>query len=328
MNRRSTLAILAAAAAGAWAPGARAARPWRIYMVTWRGMTDVERGFEGYFAQRGIAVDYTWRDAGQDPARVAEFAREARELRPDLVYTWGTSATLGMAGTHDAPLPAAAPIVFALVADPVGSKIVPRLEAQGRDVTGVFHVAPLAAQLRAMRAYRPFTRLGVLYNAAEANSVAVNDALGAELARGGGHLVRAAFAKGADGRPLADGIEERVRELRAAGAQWLYLGPDTFLFTQIGRVAAAAREERLPTFATTESLIASPAPVLAGLVSRYQTIGAFAAYKAEQILGGGKRARDLPVETLSRFSFIVRVEVARALGALPPVTLLNFAEFR
>jgi len=328
MNRRSTLAILAAAAAGAWAPGARAARPWRIYMVTWRGMTDVERGFEGYFAQRGIAVDYTWRDAGQDPARVAEFAREARELRPDLVYTWGTSATLGMAGTHDAPLPAAAPIVFALVADPVGSKIVPRLAAQGRDVTGVFHVAPLAAQLRAMRAYRPFTRLGVLYNAAEANSVAVNDALGAELARGGGHLVRAAFAKGADGRPLADGIEDRVRELRAAGAQWLYLGPDTFLFTQIGRVAAAAREERLPTFATTESLIASPAPVLAGLVSRYQTIGAFAAYKAEQILGGGKRARDLPVETLARFSFIVRVEVARALGALPPVTLLNFAEFR
>jgi len=328
VKRRSALAILAAAAAGAWAPGARAARPWRIYMVTWRGMTDVERGFEGYFAQRGIAVDYTWRDAGQDPARVAEFAREARELRPDLVYTWGTSATLGMAGTHDAPLPAAAPIVFALVADPVGSKIVPRLAAQGRDVTGVFHVAPLAAQLRAMRAYRPFTRLGVLYNAAEANSVAVNDALGAELARGGGHLVRAAFAKGADGRPLADGIEERVRELRAAGAQWLYLGPDTFLFTQIGRVAAAAREERLPTFATTESLIASPAPVLAGLVSRYQTIGAFAAYKAEQILGGGKRARDLPVETLSRFSFIVRVEVARALGALPPVTLLNFAEFR
>ena len=328
MNRRSAVAILAAAAAGAWAPGARAARPWRIYMVTWRGMTDVERGFEGYFAQRGIAVDYTWRDAGQDPARVAEFAREARELRPDLVYTWGTSATLGMAGTHDAPLPAAAPIVFALVADPVGSKIVPRLAAQGRDVTGVFHVAPLAAQLRAMRAYRPFTRLGVLYNAAEANSVAVNDALGAELARGGGQLVRAAFAKGADGRPLADGIEDRVRELRAAGAQWLYLGPDTFLFTQIGRVAAAAREERLPTFATTESLIASPAPVLAGLVSRYQTIGAFAAYKAEQVLAGGKRARDLPVETLSRFSFIVRVEVARALGALPPVTLLNFAEFR
>jgi hypothetical protein len=63
-------------------------------------------------------------------------------------------------------------------------------------------------------------------------------------------------------------------------------------------------------------------------VSRYRTIGAFAAYKAEQILAGHKRARELPVETLSRFSFIVRVEVARALDVLPPVTLLNFAEFR
>jgi putative tryptophan/tyrosine transport system substrate-binding protein len=328
VKRRSALAALAAAAAGAWMPGAIAARPWRIYMVTWRGMTDVERGFEGYFAQRGIPVEYTWRDAGQSPARVAEFAREARELRPDLVYTWGTSATLGMAGTHDAPLPTSAPIVFALVADPVGSKIVPRLSGQDRDVTGVFHVAPIAAQLRAMRAYRPFTRLGVLYNTAEANSVAVADALEAELARGGARLLRTSFASGPDGRALADGIEERVQRLRASGAQWLYLGPDTFLFTQIERVAATARQERLPTFATTESLIESPAPVLAGLVSRYRTIGAFAAYKAEQILAARKRARDLPVETLSRFSFIVRVEVARALDVLPPVTLLNFAEFR
>jgi len=327
MKRRAFLAALGAAALTARAAPAPA-RPYRIYMTTWRGITDVEKGFQGYLAERGVPVQYTWRDAGQNRAKLAEFQREAREMRPDLVYTWGTSATLGMAGTYDAPQLAGIPVVFALVADPVGAKIVPRLAGQGRDVTGVFHVAPVAAQLEAIRAYRRFTRLGVLYNAAESNSIAVVSELKAGLERAGGRLLEARFAATPDGQPLADGIEERVMRLKADGAEWLYLGPDTFLYTNLDKVAGVAQRAGLPTFATTESLIDSPAPVLCGLVSRYRAVGEFAGYKAEQILVERHPARDVPVETLSRFVYIVRVEVAKDLAFLPPITLLNFAEFR
>jgi putative ABC transport system substrate-binding protein len=327
LKRRLLLAALGSAALGARAAPAPA-RPYRIYMATWRGITDVEKGFQAYIAEHGLPVQYTWRDAGQNRAKVAEFQREVRETRPDLVYTWGTSATLGMTGTYDAPQLAGIPVVFALVADPVGSKIVPRLAGQGRDVTGVFHVAPVNAQLEAIRAYRRFTRLGVLYNGAEPNSLAVVGELKAGLGRLGAQLLEARFATAPDGQPLAAGIEERVTKLKADGAEWLYLGPDTFLYTNLDKVAAVARRENLPTFATTESLIDTTAPVLAGLVSRYRAIGEFAAYKAEQILVGHHPARDVPVETLSRFVYIVRVEVAKALDFMPPITLLNFAEFR
>jgi len=328
LKRRDLLAALGAAALAARVPAAAAARPFRIYMATWRGMTDVEKGFQSYLEQHGVPVQYTWRDAGQNRARLADFQREAREMRPDLVYTWGTSATIGMAGTYDAPQLAGIPVVFALVADPVGSSIVRHLSGQERDVTGVYHVAPVSAQLEAIRAYRRFSRMGVLYNSAEPNSLAVAQELKSGLGRIGASLVEARFAMTADGQPLAAGIEERVAQLKANGAQWLYLGPDTFLYTNLDKVAAAAKREGLPTFATTESLIDTKAPVLAGLVSRYRAIGEFAAYKAEQILVGHQRARDVPVETLSRFVFIVRVEVAKALGFLPPITLLNYAEFR
>jgi putative ABC transport system substrate-binding protein len=297
-------------------------------MVTWRGVTEVEKGFQGYLKERGVPVQYTWRDAAQNRARLTEFAREIREARPDLVYTWGTPPTLALAGTFDAPQALGAPLVFAAVTDPVGSKIVPRLEHQERDVTGVFHVAPVAAQLEAIRAYRRFSRLGVLYNPAEPNSLLVAAQLQAETARTGARLLEARFATAADGQPLAEGIPERVAKLKADGAEWLYLGPDTYLYTHLAEVTAAAKQENLPTFATTESLIDTPAPVLAGLVSRYRAIGEFAAYKAEQILVAHQRARDVPVETLSRFVFIVRLEVAKALGFLPPITLLNLAEFR
>ena len=34
-------------------------RPWRIMAVTFRGMTDVEKGFEEYFASRKIPVQIT-----------------------------------------------------------------------------------------------------------------------------------------------------------------------------------------------------------------------------------------------------------------------------
>ncbi len=301
MKRREWLAMVGAASL---LPSAAAAkeRPFRVYMATWRGMTDVERGFQDYLAKRAVPIEYIWRDAGQERAKLAEFLREIRETRPDLVYAWGTSATLGLAGPYDQPTALSVPLVFALVAQPVAAKIVPRLRGQGRDVTGVYHVAPVGAQLEAMGAYLPFNRVGVLYNDSEANSAAI--------------------------RPLAEGIEERIHEIAQAGAQWLYLGPDSYLFTQLDRIAAAAAHERLPTFATTEALLEGSAPVLAGLISRYRSVGEFAAHKAEQILAGGRRARDVPVETLARFAFVVRVDVARGIDVLPPITLFNYAEFR
>ena len=57
--------------------------------------------FEDFFAARGIAVRVTYRDLALDMGRLPGFVDEIRRDRPDLVYTWGTSATLGVAGAWD-----------------------------------------------------------------------------------------------------------------------------------------------------------------------------------------------------------------------------------
>ena len=72
-----------------------AARPYRIYAITFRGMTDVERGFQDYFSSRRIPVQITWRDLNRDASRMPGFLEEIKRTKPDLVYTWGTSVTLG-----------------------------------------------------------------------------------------------------------------------------------------------------------------------------------------------------------------------------------------
>ena len=49
-------------------------RPYRIYAITFRGMTDVEKGFTDYFAARRIPVEITFRDLNRDASRMAGFA--------------------------------------------------------------------------------------------------------------------------------------------------------------------------------------------------------------------------------------------------------------
>jgi len=116
-----------------------------------------------------------------------------------------------------------------------------------------------------------------------------------------------------------------VRELKEAGAQWLYLPPDSYLGTLAeGIIIPTAMQLGLPTFASTEQLMQAGA--LSGLVSRYYNVGQFTAHKAEQILVGHQPASAVPVETLKRFSYQIRMPAARRLNLPPPLPMLSYAE--
>src|SRR6185369_13579485 len=107
--------------------------------------------------------------------------------------------------------------------------------------------------------------------------------------------------------------------------EWLYLPPDSYLGTQAKQVIIpAAMAVGLPAFASTEQLMETGA--LTGLVSRYHSIGQFTAYKAEQILVNKVPPQRIPVETLTRFSLQVRMDVAEQLKLPPPLPMFNYAE--
>jgi putative tryptophan/tyrosine transport system substrate-binding protein len=330
----ATPAVWAQAAGPAAAKPAAAAavmpsKPFRIYAITFRGMTNVEKGFEEYFTSRKIPVQITWRDLNRDPKRLPALLDEIRATKPDLVYTWGTSVTLGVTGPYDGVVKgehiADIPVVFTMVAAPVLAKIVQDLKSSGRNITGVTHVAPTEAQVQAMSSYRPFQSLGVLYTSSERNSVVVLEEL-RRLGRDRGfHTVERTFRQDAQKKPSAEGAAELVRELKEAGAQWLYLPPDSFLGTLAESVIIpAAMEVGLPTFATTEQLMQGGA--LSGLVSRYYNVGQFTAHKAAQILVSKQTPASVPVETLKRFSFQVRMPAAHKLNLPPPLAMMGYAE--
>jgi len=333
ISRRGLLAASAAgmlsAASWAKAPERAALRPFRIYAVTFRGMTEVEKGFEEYFASRKIPVQIVYRDLNRDATRLAAFIQEIRATRPDLVYTWGTSVTLGIVGAQDEADRSAfindIPVVFTMVASPVLAKIVPDTKSSLRNVTGVAHVASTEAQILAMSAYRPFQSLGVLYTPTERNSVVVVEEIRKLGHTRGFTTVERTFRLDTARKVTAEGAQDLVRELKAGGAQWLYLPPDSFLGTIAQDVIIpAAMELGLPTFASTEQLMQAGA--LSGLVGRYYSIGQFTAHKAEQILVHRQAPSSIPVETLKRFSYQIRMSAAEKLKLPPPLPMFNYAE--
>lgn len=303
-----------------------AGRP-RIVMMLWRGWEEACDGFRDYLAGRGIEAEYIVRDAGQTTAPIPGYVAEIKALAPDLVFVWGGSTALATLGRFDAPdrsrFLTETPAVLAIVADPLGSGLVASLEKPGRPVTGTIYVAPVDVQLRAVQAYRPFRRMATLYNPLEQSSSAAVAQLGALAAREGFELVRMAVPV-VGGRAQAGPIPEMVRGFKAGGAEWLYIPPDTFLNDNRDALTGAALEQGLPAFSATERFVTYSSG-LAGLVCRYYNIGQFAGFKAEQILNGTP-AGSIPIQTLTRFSLLVRMATAQKLDFYPPLNLLRYAE--
>jgi putative ABC transport system substrate-binding protein len=262
-------------------PGA--ARPYEVAMVLPRSPGEIELAFEEYFTKRSIPLRITVL-ASSDLVKRGMLITQLRQLQPDLIYTWGTAATLAVTGTidsdprqyiHDIP------VVFTSISDPLTARLVSRLDLPGRNLTGISPLAPLAVQMNAIRAYRTFDTLGFLYDAGANNPV--RQSLRELAAKEHFTLFDEPVPRGADGRLDQTAIAPLVRQLGKRGADFLYLGPETFVTQALqDEVARAALEAGLPTFAALENTVRRSG-ALFGISSPQANVGRFAAFKAIRI---------------------------------------------
>lgn len=332
--RRTRAAVFALAALALSAPApawSQAGPAWSVVMVLPRAEGPVERAFKDYVAKSGASLRATTLAWSGRPGDRAALRAQLRALHPDLVYTWGTPTTLAVAGPLRAP-PGGddairdIPVVFASVGDPVSAGLVASLDRPGRNVTGVSHLAPLAAQFGAMRAWRPLRRLGTLYDPVESDAVTMREQLRAQARVAQVELLEEPLAPDSSGEPDPAAIPAAVARLRARGAQMLYMGPDPLVGAAYADlVTAAALGAGLPTFSPLEATVRQ-SRALFGLVSPASGVGRMAARKALDILSRRTSAASEPVGTLPAFSLLVDIDVARRLGSYPPLRLLEVAD--
>ena len=324
-----TLALATTAVPASWA------EPFTIYMIVHRAGSGADAGFRDYLKANGVDAEFILRDMENDRSRLPGYVEEIKALRPDLVYTQTTSVTRAIIGRMEEADPDKnvldTPIVFAMVSYPDRAKLVPELAAPDapmlskRNLTGVRHVVSDRVRLNAMRRYMPtLQKLGMLYDKssnAQRNAEKTVRTLAEEF---GLELISDSPTEPDVERDPAQ-IEPTLRRLKDAGVDLLYIPPSNFFGAHAELVTGLATEIGLPTFCGVETLVYQHC--ITGLVSPLYAVGRFAGFKAEQILVGGLDPGDIPIETLSRFSFVVNMEAAHKLKVYPPMEILRFAQF-
>lgn len=323
--------ILALLWAGVPAPAPAQDNPFIIYMVLWRGCEDACKGFKETLINSGMQVNFIERNADHDTSKLPGFVQEARKLKPDLVLTWGTSVTLGIAGKlEDAGNPryiTEIPVVYMVVADAIGSGIIESFERTGRsNVTGTHNRVPEEININAMRTYLPgFRKLGMLYNESEANSVVKVDEVRALASEMGFELVAIPLDPGADGQPTLETVPQKMQALRTEGVDFVYVGSSSFIERNGDGFTTAALQAGLPLLSPYERLV-TEADALLSVSARYYAIGELAARQARRILVDGEKPGDIPVLAMTHFAFVINMESARRLKLFPPLELLQIAE--
>jgi putative ABC transport system substrate-binding protein len=302
----------------------------KVLIVTWRGCEEACQGFQDYMKESGIDAEITLRDAARKKEAIPGFLAEARAENTDLIVSWGTSVTLGIAGPItelDSPeFNHEIPQIFMIVADPVGAKVVKSLDETGRqNLTGTYNRVPEAVNIETIRDYLPnFKRLGLLYNTNEQNSVVKRDELQALSEESGFELIALEIPLGEDGNPLVGQIEPKMSELKAKGADFLYLGSSSFIQKNGDAVTAAAVENGIPVLSPYEGLVRN-SQALMSVAARYYEVGRLAGQQAERVLKGTTPG-DLPVLQMTNFAVVINMDVAKKLQLFPPMDLLQVAE--
>ena len=321
MKRRVFIALIGAAAA--WPLAARAQqRMRRIGVLTSSDEGDPEAqagiaafrdglGKLGWTEGRNVAIDIRWAKA--DAELMARSAKELAALQPDVILTSSTPAAgMMLQQTHTIP------IVFVLVADPVGSRYVASLPQPGGNATGFTPIVGSLGGKWAELLKEIAPRLGKI-------SLAFNPPSAPFIEAFLGPFKAAAAQLGVEARvvPVQDMREVEALVSASADNGGLVVIPDAFTVAHRAEIAALADRHHVPavfwsrSFAELGGLIAY-GPVL---VDEYRRAAAY----ADRILKGEKPSA-LPVQTPVKFELVINMKTAKAFGLTVPEKLRGLAD--
>ena len=265
---------------------------------------------EGHNAQ----IDTRWATP-DDAESMRRFAKELVALQPDLLLsstTPTTSALLQQTRTI--------PIVFAIVADPIGSGFVASFARPGGNVTGFTFTEPTMAGkwLELLKQIAPrVVRVAMLFNPVSATYAEYW--LNPFKAAAPSFAVEAIAAPVRNGSELESIISAHAREPNSG----LIAMPDSFTDAHRVEITSLAARYRLPAIYPFR-FFAEVGGLLSYGVDRTDNFRRAAKY-VDRILKGEKPA-EIPVQAPIKFELVVNLKTAKALGLEVPLHLQQLAD--
>ena len=266
----------------------------------------------GWTDGRNVRIDERW-SAG-NAADTRKFAEELVALDPDVILTSGAAAA--------GPLLQATrnvPIVFVLVADPVGAGFVDSLPRPGGNATGftAIEYGFGGTWLELLKEIAPgVTRAAVLRDPATSAGIGLF-----------GAIQSAASSVGVEVSPVnvreAAEIERAMAAFARASNGGLILTPGGLAFVHRDLIITLAARYKLPAVYFERSFAAAGGLISKGpdSIDQYRRAAGY----VDRILKGAKPA-ELPVVQASKFEFVINTQTARMLGLTVPPSVLVRAD--
>ena len=266
----------------------------------------------GYEEGRNIVIEYRWADGKYErfPALIAELIA----AKVDVIVTAGTPAALAVKKATTT-----VPLVMVAVGDPVGTGLVPSLARPGGNLTGLSSIAPdlEGKRLDLLREIVPkLSNVAMFFNSLNPFHVASMQQAGTAAQAMGIKLQQHDIRKSED----LDRAFAAVRKKRPDAL--LILADRVFLHNR-QRMIDFTEEQHLPNINAYTELVEA-----GGLMSygpSYEDMHKRAAIYVDKILKGAKPA-DLPIEQPSKFTFVINLNAAKALGVTMPPSLITLAD--
>lgn len=304
-----------------------------IYMILFNGKGNCERGFSNYLRSRNIDVEYIIKDCNGDLTNcpIENYIKEIRDIKPNLVYTWGTPITVAIAGTGKSIDPQKhitdIPVIALPIGNPVGNGFTPQIGSYtGRNLMGVSQMPSIKEQIKAIRLYGPIKKLGAIYTPYEPNIVTFVEDLAKIAKEEKFEFIAKPVPLLEDKKMDTTAIGPLIRELAQEKVDFLYIGPDTAILEFSEMIRKQSQKYKIPTFASSELTAEKINPVF-GFFSRFYHVGQLAGYKAEQLfLNKLPKEQIFTFETLKYMSYTINPKMGIEIGLSPPVTLFKFAQ--
>jgi len=322
MRRREFISLLGGTAA-AWPLAAQAQRP--AQLVRRIGMlsgfaedrlveSELLRTLSqlGWDNGRNVQIDLRWGAGNID--RIKMMAKELVASQREIIITVGTPATVAVQRETRT-----IPIIFLIVADPVGAGIVDNLARPGGNATGLGNPEGTfgGKLLTLLKRIAPrMRRAAAMFNP--------------DTAPGRGLYYLGSFEAAARSLAIApliaevrnDGDIERVITTLGQEEAGLVALPDNFMFTHRGTVIGHSIRNNVPTiydkdFAKEGGLLQYGA----SFPDMYRRAPSY----VDRILRGAKPG-DLPVELPTKYEFVINLKTARAIGLDVSPELISIAD--
>jgi len=325
IRRREFITLIGCAAA--WPLAARAQQRERVRRIGRLMGGDendpVQKTFVSAFTQaladlgwadgRNVRIDLRW--GRGDINRIRALAQELVGLQPDIILTNTTPATVAVQRETRT-----IPIVFANVADPVVSGIVPRFNQPGGNITGF-------ANYEATLGGKWLELLSEIAPGLKRAAIMFNPDLLPVLPFMPSFETAARSLKVVPITAPVHGNEEIETAITTLGREpggGLVVMPDGFVLAHRAPIISAAARNNVPAVYT-QSFFVRDGGLLSYGPDRVDTFRRAASYVDRSLRG--EKPGDLPVQFPTKFEMAVNLKTAKALGlAVPPSILLRADE--